>query len=94
MTPPPIPPDPRRIVYLGTPALAVPPLQALVDDGREVALVVTRPDKRRGRGGDLQPSPVKAAALELGIPVSHDVDDILSVGAELDFSSACVSILQ
>ena len=94
MTPPPIPPDPRRLVYLGTPALAVPPLQALVDDGRDVALVVTRPDKRRGRGGDLQPSPVKAAALELGIPVSHDVDDILSVGAELGVVVAFGEILK
>ena len=81
-------------MYLGTPALAVPPLQALVDDGRDVALVVTRPDKRRGRGGDLQPSPVKAAALELGIPVSHDVDDILSVGAELGVVVAFGEILK
>lgn len=94
MTPPPIPPDPRRLVYLGTPALAVPPLQALVDDGRDVALVVTRPDKRRGRGGDLQPSPVKAAALELGIPVSHDVDDILAVDAELGVVVAFGEILK
>ena len=81
-------------MYLGTPALAVPPLQALVDDGRDVALVVTRPDKRRGRGGDLQSSPVKAAALELGIPVSHDVDDILSVGAELGVVVAFGEILK
>ena len=93
MTPPTIPPDPRRLVYLGTPALAVPPLQALVDDGRDVALVVTRPDKRRGRGGDLQPSPVKAAALELGIPVSPDVDDLSSVGAELGVVVAFGEIL-
>jgi len=73
----------RRLAYFGTPAMAVPPLRALVDAGHEVVLVVTRADKRRGRGGDLSPSPVKAAALELGLPVSHDVDDVLGMGIEL-----------
>jgi methionyl-tRNA formyltransferase len=82
------------LVYLGTPALAVPPLQALVDDGRDVALVVTRPDKRRGRGGDLQPSPVKAAAIALGIPVSHDVDDVLSVDVDMGVVVAFGEILR
>jgi len=48
-----------------------------------VALVVTRVDKRRGRGGALSPSPVKAAALELGLPVSHNMTDALGVGADL-----------
>ena len=73
----------RRLAFLGTPAMAVPPLQALVDAGHDVALVITRVDKRRGRGGELSPSPVKAAALELGIPVSHRVDDVLGQGVEL-----------
>jgi methionyl-tRNA formyltransferase len=72
-----------RLVYLGTPAAAVPPLRALVDAGHEVALVVTRPDRRRGRGGATSPSPVKAAAAELGLPVSHDVDDVLAARADL-----------
>ena len=80
---PPPPGPPRRLVYLGTPGLAVPPLQALVASGFEVALVVTRPDKRRGRGTGLSPSPVKAAALELGLPVSHELDDVLDAGADL-----------
>jgi methionyl-tRNA formyltransferase len=71
------------VVYLGTPAMAVPPLQALVDAGHEVVLVITRVDKRRGRGGDLSPSPVKAAALELGLPVSHDLLDATTCGADL-----------
>ena len=45
------PPDViRRIVYLGTPGLAVPPLRALVDAGYEIPLVVSRADARRGRG--------------------------------------------
>lgn len=74
---------PRRMVYLGTPEMAVPPLRALVAAGFDVALVVTRVDKRRGRGSKLMPSAVKAAALELGLPVSHSVDDALGVGADL-----------
>lgn len=76
-------PHPRRVVYLGSPALAVPPLEALVRAGYEVVLVVTRPDKRRGRGGTAEASPVKVAAERLGIPVSYDVDDALSVRADL-----------
>ena len=80
----PVPPGScRRLVYLGTPDVAVEPLRALVTAGFEVALVVTRVDKRRGRGSDLAPSPVKAAALELGLPVSHAVDDVVDVGADL-----------
>jgi len=72
-----------RLVFLGTPPAAVPPLRALVEAGHDVALVVTRADKRRGRGAELTPSAVKAAATELGLPVSHRVDDTLSTGAEL-----------
>jgi methionyl-tRNA formyltransferase len=78
-----VPTYPKRLVYLGTPALATEPLRALVDAGFDVALVITRVDKRRGRGSDLAPSPVKAAAIELGLPVSHNVDDALTVGADL-----------
>jgi len=58
-----------RIAYFGTPADAVPPLRAVVDAGHDVALVVTQPDRRRGRGAALVPSPVKAAAIELGLEV-------------------------
>lgn len=63
--------------------MAVPPLRALVAAGHEVALVVTRPDKKRGRGSALVPSPVKAAANELELAVTHQVDDLLDLGAEL-----------
>jgi methionyl-tRNA formyltransferase len=77
------PDRPRRLVFLGTPEVAVAPLRALMAAGFEVALVVTRPDKRRGRGGGLQPSPVKAAAVELGLDVSEQLDDVLTVGADL-----------
>ena len=66
-----------KLVYLGTPDMAVPPLSALVAAGHDVELVVTRADKRRGRGGATTPSPVKAAALELGLAVSHRVDDVI-----------------
>jgi methionyl-tRNA formyltransferase len=79
----PVPARPRRLVFLGTPDMAVPPLRALVDAGYDVALVVTRPDKRRGRGSEPTPSPVKAAAVELGLPVTHRVDDALDIGADL-----------
>ena len=47
----------------------MPTLGALVDAGHDVALVVTQPDRRRGRGKAVTPSPVKAAALELGLEV-------------------------
>lgn len=73
---------PARIVYLGSPQIAVAPLQALVEAGHDVALVVTNPDARRGRGKQLMPTAVKAAALELGLQVSHDIDDVLSTGAD------------
>ncbi len=81
IAPPPV--HPRRLVFLGTPEMAVPPLRALHTAGFDIALVVTRADKRRGRGGAVLPSPVKVAALDLGLPVSTEVDDVCSVGAEL-----------
>ncbi|TMK63812.1 MAG: methionyl-tRNA formyltransferase [Actinobacteria bacterium] len=78
-----------RIVYLGTPADAVLPLRALHAAGHDVALVVTQPDRRRGRGGQLDASPVKTAALELGLEVRTPerarelTEEVASLGAEL-----------
>jgi methionyl-tRNA formyltransferase len=72
-----------RLAYLGTPEAAVPPLQALVAAGHEVAVVVSQADKKRGRGGALVPSPVKAAAVELGLPVTSRVLDVVDAGVEL-----------
>jgi methionyl-tRNA formyltransferase len=72
-----------RLAYLGTPELAVPPLRALAAAGHDIALCVTRPDRRRGRGVHTTPSPVKEAATELGIAVSHDMDDLAGAGVEL-----------
>jgi methionyl-tRNA formyltransferase len=72
-----------RLAYLGTPDMAVPPLRALVDAGHDIALCVTRPDRRRGRGKEETPSPVKVAATELGLVVSHDMNDLTTAGVEL-----------
>lgn len=58
-----------RIVYMGTPEIAVPALEAIIEAGHEVAAVVTQPDRPKGRKAELVPPPVKAAALERGIPV-------------------------
>jgi len=70
---------PARLAFLGTPDAAVPPLQALAASGFEIAAVVTNADKRRGRGSGLVPSPVKAAAQQLEIPVVHQVDALLEL---------------
>src|SRR5437868_71513 len=58
-----------NIVFCGTPRFAVPTLEKLASGGFEVRLVVTQPDKPRGRGLEMAPSPVKSRALELGLPV-------------------------
>ncbi len=84
--PPPLaaaPSRPRRLAYLGTPEVAVPPLRALHASGADIAVVVTRPDAKRGRGGGLTPSPVKAAAVAMGIPVAHDLDAVLAAEVDL-----------
>lgn len=61
---------PLRIVFCGTPAFALPTLRHLISEpGFHIAGVVTQPDRPRGRGNETHVSPVKAAALEAGIPV-------------------------
>ncbi|HET8697894.1 MAG TPA: methionyl-tRNA formyltransferase [Gammaproteobacteria bacterium] len=60
---------PARIAFAGTPEFAVPALRAVAASGARVPLVLTQPDRPAGRGRRLAPSPVKAAALELGIDV-------------------------
>jgi methionyl-tRNA formyltransferase len=59
------------LVFCGTPGFAVPTLEALVQAGFKVCLVVTQPDKPRGRGLALGPSPVKQSALALHLPVTQ-----------------------
>ena len=58
-----------RIAFFGTPAFAVPTLQALFESRHEVVLVVTQPDRPRGRGQRVSPGPVKALAIARGVPV-------------------------
>ena len=72
-----------RVVYFGTPEVAVPPLQALCRAGHSVALVVTRPPKRRGRRQAPTPSPVEDAAADLGLEVTYDLEDAVGVEADL-----------
>ena len=58
-----------RVVFAGTPAAAVPSLQALLASRHEVVGVMTRADARAGRGRTLRPSPVRELADEAGLPV-------------------------
>lgn len=58
-----------RLLFAGTPAVALPTLEALLDSGHEVVAVLTRPDAPAGRGRRLTPSPVKARALAAGVEV-------------------------
>lgn len=58
-----------RVVFLGTPDFGVPSLKALVEAGHDVVGVFTQPDKPKGRGKKLMPSPVKECAMGYGIPV-------------------------
>jgi methionyl-tRNA formyltransferase len=57
------------LIFLGTPAFAVPTLERIVHAGHRVSAVFTQPDRPKGRGGQLSASPVKEAALRLGLPV-------------------------
>jgi methionyl-tRNA formyltransferase len=61
----------QSLVFCGTPRFAVPTLEALAHAGFRVVLVVTQPDKPRGRGLALAPSPVKESALALQLPVTQ-----------------------
>ena len=84
-----------KILFWGTPVYAVPTLDALHQAGHTIVGVVTQPDRRRGRGNQLVPSPVKARAEELGLPVFTPErikrDDACK--AELDALGADVSVV-
>lgn len=58
-----------NVIFMGTPGFAVPTLKKLYENGHEIKLVVTQPDKPSGRGKKLKKSEVKEAAEELGLPV-------------------------
>ncbi len=62
-----------RVVYMGTPDFAVGALESIIEAGHEVVLVVTQPDKPKGRGKEMQMTPVKKCALAHDIPVFQPV---------------------
>jgi methionyl-tRNA formyltransferase len=78
-----------KLIFFGTPADAVPTLVALHGAGHEIPLVVTQPDRRRGRGTEPSASPVKEAAEELGLAVltpeksAEVIDEVAASGADL-----------
>ncbi len=57
------------LIFMGTPAFAVPSLERVIEAGHRVLAVFTQPDRPKGRGGKMAASPVKEAALRLGLPV-------------------------
>jgi methionyl-tRNA formyltransferase len=75
-----------RIVYMGTPDFAVPPLRALIDAGHQIICVYTQPPRPAGRGQREQISPVHEEAVRRGIPVRTPVS-LRSEGAQKDFSA-------
>ena len=83
-----------RLAFLGTPGAAATCLTGLVDAGHDVAVVVTRPDKRRRRRGAPSPSPVKAAAAALGLPVAEHPDAVVDAHVELGVVVAYGRILR
>ncbi|MBQ6564141.1 MAG: methionyl-tRNA formyltransferase [Clostridiales bacterium] len=89
-----------RIVFMGTPDFAVPSLKALLESGYEVVGVFTQPDRPKGRGKKLMPSPVKQVALEHQIPVFQPekirrdgVDDLQQLHPDLCVTAAFGQIL-
>jgi len=62
-------PENPRLVFMGTPEFAVPALSALVEGGFKIVAVVTQPDRPKGRGKKVVPSPVKEKALACGLEV-------------------------
>ena len=73
----------KRIVFMGSPDFAVPSLDALVESGRyRPLLVVSQPDRPRGRGQAVDPTPVRARALNLGIPTLTMTKETYAEGVE------------
>src|SRR5262245_63097180 len=64
-------PNIPTVVFCGTPQFAVPSLQKLHDAGFKIPLVVTQPDRPKGRGMELTASPVKQCALEVKLPITQ-----------------------
>jgi methionyl-tRNA formyltransferase len=89
----------KRIVFMGTPDFSVPILQALMETDYEIVLVVTQPDRPKGRKRVVTPPPVKKEAEKYGIPVlqpekvKNDVEEILSYQPDLVITAAYGQIL-
>ncbi len=88
-----------KIIYAGSPEYAVPALDRIVQSGRDVAAVITQPDKPVGRKKTMTPTPVKAYAIQHGIPVldlpkirTH-VAEVAAIGADLMITCAYGQIL-
>lgn len=93
--------EPMRIVFMGTPEFAVPSLEAILEAGHTVELVVTQPDRPKGRKKTLTPPPVKEAALLRGLAIaqperlrkSETVDRIAELKPDLIVTAAYGQIL-
>ena len=83
----PLPDNPKKLVYFGTPEMAVLPLIHLVEAGFEILMVVTGEDKRRNRNSSPSHSPVKAKALELGITIINEKDFLTLLSLEEEYYS-------
>ncbi|MCM1251644.1 MAG: methionyl-tRNA formyltransferase [Clostridium sp.] len=90
-----------KVIFMGTPDFAVGALEALIKAGHQVALVVTQPDKPKGRGKEMQMTPVKACALQYDIPVfqplkvkdAEAVETLRTYGADIFVVAAFGQIL-
>ena len=82
-----------NVVFMGTPAFAVPALDALVDAGCKIVGVYTQPDRRAGRGRRLAASPVKQAAIERGLPVFQPASLRRDVDARAHIASLAPDII-
>ncbi len=89
-----------KVIFFGTPDYAVPVLQALIDSHHEVVAVVSQPDKAKGRSNKIVPTPVKALAMQYGVPVfqytkirKDDVSDMLSIDADVIVTCAYGQII-
>ncbi|SDM63681.1 methionyl-tRNA formyltransferase [Fictibacillus solisalsi] len=88
-----------KIVFMGTPYFSVGVLRRLVEDGYEIAAVVTQPDKPQGRKKEIKPTPVKEEAMKHGIPVLQpkklraEYEEVLSFQPDLIVTAAYGQIL-
>ena len=62
-----------KIVFMGTPDFAAVALKSLIDAGHEITMVITQPDKEKGRGKGIAESDVKVLAKEYGLPIYQPV---------------------